>query len=121
VPGSALELVVLEKIPFPVPNEPLIQARSEALEAAGESSFVRLHLPLAQLSLKQGFGRLIRSPADRGVVALLDGRIHRRGYGKRLLAGLPPAARTTELARVREFLCQAPGEALAVAAAVGEL
>jgi ATP-dependent DNA helicase DinG len=103
VPGAALRLVVLEKAPFPVPSDPIVKARSYALEQAGESSFMRLHLPLAQLTLKQGFGRLIRSERDYGVVALLDGRVHRRGYGRRLLEGLPPARRVTELERVTAF------------------
>ncbi len=103
IPGSALRLVVLEKAPFPVPSDPILMARSQALQEAGESPFVRLHLPLAQLSLKQGFGRLIRTRSDYGVVALLDARVHRRGYGKRLLEGLPPARRVTALADVARF------------------
>jgi ATP-dependent DNA helicase DinG len=103
VPGAALRLVVLEKAPFPVPSDPIVRARSLALEQAGESPFTRLHLPLAQLTLKQGFGRLIRSERDYGVVALLDGRVHRRGYGRRLLEGLPPARRVTELEQVNAF------------------
>jgi ATP-dependent DNA helicase DinG len=103
VPGAALRLVVLEKAPFPVPSDPIMQARSHALEQAGESAFTRLHLPLAQLTLKQGFGRLIRGDTDYGVVALLDGRVHRRGYGRRLLEGLPPARRVTELEQVNAF------------------
>ena len=103
VPGSALRLVVLEKAPFPVPNDPIVEARSHALREAGESPFTRLHLPLAQLTLKQGFGRLIRSESDYGVVALLDGRVHTRGYGRRLLEGLPPARRVTELEHVNAF------------------
>jgi ATP-dependent DNA helicase DinG len=103
VPGAALRLVVLEKAPFPVPSDPIVAARSHALEQAGESPFARLFLPLAQLALKQGFGRLIRSESDYGVVALLDGRVHARGYGRRLLEGLPPAPRVTELERVNAF------------------
>ncbi len=103
VPGEALRLVVLEKAPFPVPTDPLIVARSLHLERAGESPFARLHLPLAQLILKQGFGRLIRTRADRGVVALLDARVHRRGYGKQLLRVLPPARRATSLDEVAAF------------------
>lgn len=103
IPGAALRLVVLEKAPFPVPTDPILLARARAIEEAGESPFVRLHLPLAQLALKQGFGRLIRSRSDYGVVALLDARVHRRGYGRRLLEGLPPARRVTGLADVAEF------------------
>jgi ATP-dependent DNA helicase DinG len=103
VPGAALRLVVLEKAPFPVPSDPIVEARSRSLREAGESPFTRLHLPLAQLTLKQGFGRLIRGESDYGVVALLDGRVHRRGYGRRLLEGLPPARRVTELEQVKAF------------------
>jgi ATP-dependent DNA helicase DinG len=103
VPGDALRLVVLEKIPFPVPTEPVVLARARALEEEGKNPFLDLHLPLAKITLKQGFGRLIRSRADRGIVALLDERVHRRGYGKGLLAALPPARRTNDMNEVREF------------------
>ncbi|HEX7670883.1 MAG TPA: ATP-dependent DNA helicase, partial [Polyangiaceae bacterium] len=103
VPGDALRLVVLEKIPFPVPNEPVILARARALEAEGKKPFMELHVPLAKIALKQGFGRLIRTRTDRGIVALLDERLHRRGYGKDLLAALPPALRTSEIDEVRAF------------------
>jgi len=103
IPGAALRLVVLEKAPFPVPSDPILMARSQSLTDQGESAFLRLHLPLAQLSLKQGFGRLIRSRSDYGVVALLDARVHRRGYGQRLLEDLPPARRVTSLAEVAAF------------------
>jgi ATP-dependent DNA helicase DinG len=98
--------VVLEKAPFPVPSDPIVVARSLALTSAGESPFTRLHLPLAQLALKQGFGRLIRTQNDFGVVALLDGRVHKRGYGRRLLDGLPPARRVTRLDEVQAFFAQ---------------
>ena len=101
VPGDALRLVVLEKIPFPVPTDPIMSARSKALEGEGGRPFVDLHLPLAKIALKQGFGRLIRTHRDRGIVALLDERVHRRGYGKELLAALPPAKRTHDLEEVR--------------------
>jgi ATP-dependent DNA helicase DinG len=103
VPGRALRLVVLEKIPFLVPSDPVVQARSQELEKAGENPFMRLHVPAAAITLKQGFGRLIRTRDDAGIVALLDPRIHQKGYGARLLAALPPAARTAELADVRRF------------------
>jgi ATP-dependent DNA helicase DinG len=103
VPGEALRLVVLEKIPFPVPSEPVILARGRALEEQGKKPFVELHLPLAKIALKQGFGRLIRTRDDRGIVALLDDRVHRRGYGKELLAALPPSRRTGDLDEVRRL------------------
>jgi ATP-dependent DNA helicase DinG len=103
VPGDALRLVVLEKIPFPVPTEPVVLARARALESEGKNPFLELHLPIAKIALKQGFGRLIRSRADRGIVALLDERVHRRGYGKGLVAALPPARRATDMDEVKEF------------------
>ena len=103
VPGSALRLVVLEKIPFPVPSDPLVRARSHVIDARGGNSFMELQVPMAAISLKQGFGRLIRSASDRGVVALLDHRIHRRGYAKQLLRALPPARRTSHIEDVDQF------------------
>lgn len=103
VPGRALRLVVLEKIPFPVPSDPVVQARSLALESEGKNAFMDYHVPSAALTLKQGFGRLIRTRSDAGIVALLDPRVHQRGYGRRLLSGLPNAARTEHLSDVSEF------------------
>ena len=108
VPGRALRLVVLEKIPFLVPSDPVVQARSQELERAGENPFLRLHVPAAAITLKQGFGRLIRTREDAGIVALLDPRVHQKGYGPRLLAALPPAGRTTELSEVRSFWERVP-------------
>jgi len=108
VPGRALRLVVLEKIPFLVPNDPVVQARSQELERAGENPFMRLHVPAAAITLKQGFGRLIRTRDDAGIVALLDPRVHQKGYGQRLLAALPPAGRTAELSEVRSFWERVP-------------
>jgi len=110
VPGRALRLVVLEKIPFLVPSDPVVQARSQELEKLGENPFMRLHVPAAAITLKQGFGRLIRTRDDAGVVALLDPRIHQKGYGGKLLASLPPAQRTTDLAEVRRFWEQVPAK-----------
>jgi ATP-dependent DNA helicase DinG len=100
VPGTALRLVVLEKVPFSVPTDPIAVARASALEAEGGNPFMDLFVPSAAILLKQGFGRLIRTATDRGIVALLDERVHRRGYGKRLLATLPPARRSDDLAEV---------------------
>ncbi len=103
VPGHALRLVVLEKIPFSVPTDPVMVARSRELEAAGESPFMKLAVPAAAIALKQGFGRLIRTQRDVGIVALLDERVHRRGYGKLILSALPGAKRTESLDEVRAF------------------
>jgi ATP-dependent DNA helicase DinG len=107
VPGSALRLVVIDKLPFDVPSDPVIAARCERLDEAGESSFMRYLVPAAALSLKQGFGRLIRSRRDRGVVAILDSRIRRKGYGKVFLRSLPPARVCDELGEVRDLLISA--------------
>ena len=93
VPGPSLRALVLAKLPFRVPSEPLTAARIEALEAQGEDGFRRYLLPLAALKLKQGFGRLIRSGTDVGVVILMDHRIVKRSYGEVLLSTLPPATR----------------------------
>lgn len=103
VAGFALRLVVLEKIPFQVPSDPLVRARSLSIEAQGRNPFNEYALPAAAIALKQGFGRLIRSSRDKGIVALLDERVHRRGYGQRLLASLPPAQRATRLEDVQRF------------------
>jgi len=110
VVGYALRLVVLEKIPFLVPSDPLVRARSLAIEAQGRNPFTEYALPAAAIALKQGFGRLIRSSRDKGIVALLDERVHRRGYGQRLLASLPPAQRTTNLEDVRAFWAAIQGK-----------
>jgi ATP-dependent DNA helicase DinG len=104
VPGSALRLVIIDKLPFDVPSDPVVAARCERLEQAGESSFMRYLVPAAALSLKQGFGRLIRTTQDRGVVAILDSRIRRKGYGKVFLRSLPPARVCDTLEQVQEFL-----------------
>jgi ATP-dependent DNA helicase DinG len=103
VPGQALRLVVLEKIPFLVPSDPIVRARAEALESEGKNPFIELHVPAAAIALKQGFGRLVRTRRDVGIVALLDERVHRRGYGRTLLEALPPAARTDDFAEVERF------------------
>jgi ATP-dependent DNA helicase DinG len=103
VPGDALRLVVIDKLPFPVPTDPLVKARGEAIEAAGGNAFFELSVPVAKIALKQGFGRLVRTRSDFGVVALLDARVHRRGYGRKILEGLPPAGRTRDLDDVRRF------------------
>lgn len=91
VPGDPLRGLVLQKLPFQVPTEPIVAARMEAMEARGEDPFHRYNLPEAALRLKQGFGRLIRTRDDRGVVLVLDDRILTRRYGMYLRQSLPPA------------------------------
>jgi ATP-dependent DNA helicase DinG len=112
VPGQALRLVVLEKIPFQVPSDPIVRARGEALEKEGGNPFTDLHVPAAAIALKQGFGRLIRTRRDVGIVALLDERVHRRGYGRMLLEALPPAGRTNDFADVERFWAAKSGAPL---------
>ena len=90
VPGDALQLVVIDKLPFPPPNDPLVEARAGRLEAAGRSAFNDYFIPEAAIALKQGAGRLIRRESDRGVLVLCDTRLNLMGYGRRLLAALPP-------------------------------
>ncbi|CAN5151966.1 hypothetical protein BH23GEM4_BH23GEM4_24850 [soil metagenome] len=92
VPGNALRGLVIPRLPFRVPSEPVTAARIEAIEAAGGNAFYRYLLPLAAIRLKQGFGRLIRTRDDRGVVLILDGRIAKRRYGGYLRGSLPPAS-----------------------------
>ena len=106
VPGQALRLVIMDKIPFPVPTDPLLKARGEASEREGRSSFGEHSMPLAALALRQGFGRLLRAHADWGVVAILDSRLHSARYGRALLASLPEAPRTQSLADVQSWYLQ---------------
>jgi len=93
VPGRALRGLLLSRIPFRVPSEPVTAAHCEAIEAAGGDAFGEYMVPHAALRLKQGFGRLIRTASDRGAVVICDPRVIRKSYGRALLAGLPPARR----------------------------
>jgi ATP-dependent DNA helicase DinG len=103
VPGEALSLLVIEKLPFAPPDDPLVQARCERIAAEGGDWFAEYSLPAAVLQLRQGFGRLIRTRDDRGVVAILDPRLTRRAYGRRFLEALPPCPRTADLDSVARF------------------
>jgi ATP-dependent DNA helicase DinG len=93
VPGDALQLVVIDKLPFPPPNDPLVEARSKRLESQGRSAFNEYFVPEAVVALKQGAGRLIRRETDQGMLILCDNRLVTTGYGKRLLAALPAMRR----------------------------
>lgn len=97
VPGPSCSLVVMDKIPFPRPDDPVLAARSEAAQARGLSGFGTVSLPHAGLLLAQGAGRLIRRADDRGVVAVLDPRLQQRSYGSYLLRSMPPMWRTADL------------------------
>jgi len=103
VPGRALRLIIIDKIPFQVPTDPVVLARSAAIEAQGRNPFLDYHVPTAAITLKQGFGRLIRTRKDAGIVAILDKRVHTRGYGRTLLESLPPARRTNDLDETKRF------------------
>ena len=112
VPGESLSLLVIDKLPFSAPGDPLHEARCEAVERAGGDWFSDYALPTAMLQLRQGFGRLIRSHADRGVVAILDPRLRTRGYGRAFLGALPGCPVVEDRSRVAEFF----GEQIAVSA-----
>ncbi len=103
VVGEQLSCVIIDRLPFPSPADPLVQARVESLEARGQSGFEHYMIPSAIVRLKQGFGRLIRSKSDKGLVALLDGRATSSRYGAVILNALPPAARITHLDELTEF------------------
>ncbi len=104
VPGHALRLVVLDRVPFDVPTDPLVRARCERIEEDGGSAFKEHLLPSAALTLRQGFGRLVRTRSDRGLVAILDARLRSKGYGKLLLRALPDARRLEARADALDFL-----------------
>ncbi|HEY3822754.1 MAG TPA: ATP-dependent DNA helicase [Polyangiaceae bacterium] len=103
VPGWALRLVVLDKIPFAPPSDPVVAARCMRIDRDGGNGFTQYSVPSAAMTLKQGFGRLIRTQKDAGIVGILDRRIVRKGYGRALLASLPPAQRVRTLDELRRF------------------
>ncbi len=103
VPGSRLRLVVLDKIPFPVPSNPTVKARSDYLQEQGKNPFTEYSLPEAIIKLKQGMGRLIRTKEDKGIVAILDSRLHRRSYKKDIFKSIPKCKGVTETDRVRDW------------------
>jgi len=104
VPGEALRCVIIAKLPFAVPSDPVIEAKIEFLRSKGENPFLSYQVPQAIILLKQGFGRLIRSKEDKGVVAILDPRLRTRYYGRLFLNSLPQCRMTSSLAEVEKFM-----------------
>jgi ATP-dependent DNA helicase DinG len=103
VVGEALSCVIIDKLPFASPGDPVVAARIDAITSRGGDAFGEYQVPLAILALQQGLGRLIRHRADRGVLAVLDPRLRTMGYGRRFLAALPPAPVTHDLDAVERF------------------
>jgi ATP-dependent DNA helicase DinG len=103
VPGEALSQVVIDKLPFEVPDDPLTAARMRAVEESGREAFASYQVPRAAIALRQGFGRLIRRRSDRGIVTILDPRVVTRRYGRYFLDSLPEVPRTSALQRVRNW------------------
>ena len=103
VPGPALSLVIMDKLPFATPDAPTERAREKAIKDAGGNAFAEYSLPKAQIRLKQGFGRLLRSETDRGVVAILDSRLYTKSYGRDFLRDLPACPRADSIESVARF------------------
>ncbi|MDP9267791.1 MAG: ATP-dependent DNA helicase [Acidobacteriota bacterium] len=103
VQGEQLSAVIIDRLPFAVPNDPVVAARINAINADGGNAFFQYQVPAAVITLKQGFGRLIRSLHDRGLLALLDNRIIKKQYGRVFLDSLPKYTTTTDIAKVEEF------------------
>ena len=104
VPGAQLSCVIVDRLPFAVPSDPVVAARVRALQEDGRNPFAEYQVPEAVLALKQGFGRLIRSKTDRGILAILDNRIQRMQYGKIFIESLPAYTTTQDLAEVARFM-----------------
>jgi ATP-dependent DNA helicase DinG len=108
VVGEALSCVIIDKLPFASPRDPVTAARVEAISARGGSAFAEYQIPLAILALKQGLGRLLRHRQDRGVLAVLDPRLKTMAYGRRFLASLPPAPVTHDVLDIERFFAATP-------------
>ncbi len=104
VPGAQLSCVIIDKLPFAVPSDPIVAARVRALMDDGRNAFAEFQVPEAVLALKQGFGRLIRTKSDRGILSILDNRIRRMQYGKIFIESLPAYTITQDLAEVARFM-----------------
>ncbi len=108
VVGEALSCVIVDRLPFASPGDPVVAARVEAIAARGGDAFSEYQVPLAILTLLQGLGRLIRHRRDRGVLAVLDPRIRTMPYGRRFVASLPPAPVTTDAEDISRFFAAEP-------------
>ncbi len=106
IPGESLSLVIIDKLPFEVPSDPVIMARINRLKLEGKNAFFSFQVPRAILSLRQGVGRLMRRSRDRGVIAILDIRLLTKGYGKRFLRSLPPSPLIRDMKAVQTFFSQ---------------
>ena len=104
--GDVLQLLVIDKLPFAPPDDPLVRAQTDACKAAGGNAFKDIHLPQAAMVLKQGAGRLIRGESDRGILVVCDTRLHTRAYGKKLLQALPPMRRLRDAADWKNALAE---------------
>ena len=108
VQGEQLSCVIIDRLPFAVPSDPVVAARVKAIDADGGNAFFQYQVPAAVITLKQGFGRLIRSLHDRGLLVLLDNRILKKQYGRVFVESLPNYRRTTEMRQVEEFFGRVP-------------
>jgi ATP-dependent DNA helicase DinG len=104
VKGEALSAVIIDKLPFQVPTDPLVAARSTQIQREGGNPFSQYHVPNAILRLKQGLGRLIRSTTDRGILAVLDNRISTKSYGRLFMDSLPDYEVTNNIEELAEFM-----------------
>jgi ATP-dependent DNA helicase DinG len=104
VQGQQLSAVIIDRLPFAVPSDPIVAARVRQIDEEGGNAFTDYQLPEAVIALKQGFGRLIRSENDRGVLAILDHRLVKKSYGRVFFASLPKYRRTNQLDDVKDFM-----------------
>jgi ATP-dependent DNA helicase DinG len=110
VRGEALSCVIIDKLPFSPPDDPVLAARIEQLNAQGKNAFMEYQLPYSVITLKQGAGRLIRDEHDRGVLMICDPRLISKSYGKRIWQSLPSFKRTRQLAEVQQFFSAQPAK-----------
>jgi ATP-dependent DNA helicase DinG len=108
VPGEALSCLIIDKLPFDSPGEPLVAARIESIHSRGGNPFMEYQLPSAIISLKQGLGRLIRNSSDRGILSILDARMIRSRYGRFFFNSLPEIPLRHQLSHINRFFQQSP-------------